>query len=632
MMPALKVSFLRIATVAIAAIWFWKCRSSEEPRIKWSPLDFFLAAFLGLAVIATALSVHLPTALQGRYTRFEGILTLLNYALIYFLSMQAFYSARRTKRLAEALAITGGILGLHGALQHFGIDPLSAHFYGFWEKGRASSVFGNPNIYAGFMALTLPLALANILTASSKRVQIVYVSTLSFIATGLVLSFTRGSWVAALLGVLLLGVLSMRAIGLRWKAFTAAMCLLLVLTGILVVLTAKSDSPVTNVLYRATSIFNDRGGSVAERLEIWKTAAAVVSSHPVFGVGPDSFHFAFYRHETERLARMGQGMHAADNAHNYFLNLAAGVGVPAAVMLALFFALVFGYGIASLRDKQLDGRLVMVGLIAAAVSYFIHLQTTVGSVETSTAFWALLGAISGQSKVSKIRAFPRDLAKGGRAFSGSVAAIAAVLLALTLRVALGDLYHARARQARISGSWETVMAEYDRAISLYPHEDVFAGAGEFSLGANKLSPNSGLLSWGIEILRDGASFEPQEPRLWSLLGELLLQKAKAEDFGSLPEAKKSLSNALRIDSHSFRAQFALGDLYLLEGKSKEAAGAFERSLELNPEDPTALFLLGKCYEDLGAKGKAIKAYRRALNISPNDEYIKAALKKLEPKS
>ncbi len=629
MMPALKVSILRVGTAAIAAVWLWKCRSSDEPCIKWSPCDLFLAAFLVLAAASTALAMHFQTALQGRYTRFEGFLTLINYALVYFLAMQAAYSASRTKRLAEALAALGGLLGLHGLLQYLGIDPLGAHAYVFWEKGRAYSVFGNPNIYAGFMALTFPLALASALTASSKRGQVAYVTALLLISGGLLVSFTRGSWLAALIGLLLFPVLAGRDIGPRAKTLATALLLLVVFAGFIAAVTAGSDNPVTNVGRRAASILGDRGGSVAERFEIWKTAAKVVASHPLFGVGPDSLHFAFYRYETERLAELGKGMQAADNAHNYFLNLAAGVGAPATGLQALFFALLFAYAIAGLRDKEGVEKLAIAGLVTAAISYFANLQTSVGSVETTSAFWALLGAISGQLKISRIKTFSGGRAGRGRALAGTVTAIAALLLALTLRVLLGDAYHAGARQARISGTPETIRIRYEKAIAIYPHEDVLVGAGEFALGASKLSPNPALLSWGVDILREATTYEPQEPRLWTLLGELLLQEAKTGDFGPISEARKSLTQALKIHPRSFRARFALGDLYLLEGKSREAADAFERSLKLNPEDPTALFLLGKCYEDLGAKGKAIQAYRRALEIAPNYPDAKVSLEKLK---
>lgn len=65
--------------------------------------------------------------------------------------------------------------------------------------------------------------------------------------------------------------------------------------------------------------------------------------------------------------------------------------------------------------------------------------------------------------------------------------------------------------------------------------------------------------------------------------------------------------------------FALGNLYLDEGKSQPAAGEFEKTTQLDPGFLGGWVNLGNAQDDLGQLDEAQVSYREALKLEPTDE-------------
>ncbi|MHB1019594.1 MAG: O-antigen ligase family protein [Coriobacteriia bacterium] len=88
-------------------------------RIWWVVLAFFV--WLG---ISTVLAVHVPTAVFGKYRRFEGLLSFITYAVVMFTAFQLADRASRIRSLARSLAVSGFIVSLYGVVQVIGTIPL----------------------------------------------------------------------------------------------------------------------------------------------------------------------------------------------------------------------------------------------------------------------------------------------------------------------------------------------------------------------------------------------------------------------------------------------------------------------------------------------------------------------------
>lgn len=99
------------------------------------------------------------------------------------------------------------------------------------------------------------------------------------------------------------------------------------------------------------------------------------------------------------------------------------------------------------------------------------------------------------------------------------------------------------------------------------------------------------------------------------------------ESGDLEKAKKIFRGVIKLDKDFIPAYLGLGEVYLEEGKSKEAGTLWEKSYTM-----TSSILLLHRLEDLylrqGEPGKAIEAYQHAVTAKPQDMALKFFLGKL----
>jgi len=93
-------------------------------KIRTTRVWWVVLAFLVWLVITTVAAVHVPTAVFGKYRRFEGLLSFITYAAVMFTAFQLADRSSRIRSLARSLAIGGFVVSLYGAVQVIGTVPL----------------------------------------------------------------------------------------------------------------------------------------------------------------------------------------------------------------------------------------------------------------------------------------------------------------------------------------------------------------------------------------------------------------------------------------------------------------------------------------------------------------------------
>jgi len=89
-------------------------------KVRTTPVGWLALAFIAMLVLTTAFSVHVPTAIFGKYRRFEGLISFLTYASVFFLALQLGDRASRIRSLARSLGVAGFVVALYGAVQVMG--------------------------------------------------------------------------------------------------------------------------------------------------------------------------------------------------------------------------------------------------------------------------------------------------------------------------------------------------------------------------------------------------------------------------------------------------------------------------------------------------------------------------------
>ncbi len=211
----LALLFLRIALPPDYGV----ARAKNRPH----PAALALALLFAVSLVGGLRSNYPNEVLLGENNRYQGLLTLLCYALL------AFTLSRRTidPRWPERAFLLGAcIVCLLGVLNHFSVDPL-----GFTENLRASdrgrflSTIGNADFYAAYVVLAFGVTLGFFLRAKKGAEGIAAALILAIASFG---ALVAGSDSAAL-GLLTLATLfpaalfsdsaALRRLPLGWGIF-----------------------------------------------------------------------------------------------------------------------------------------------------------------------------------------------------------------------------------------------------------------------------------------------------------------------------------------------------------------------------------------------------------------------------
>jgi hypothetical protein len=190
----------------------------------------------------------------------------------------------------------------------------------------------------------------------AERIILMLVFVLS--CFGLIASKSRASLIIAIVALIVLGLVYLyRAHKTRFYPLLFALCILVLIgiIGVWGVYISGAQLPglqwmnelLAQVRARNLASLSDLGGMMGSRFEIWSAAINMISSYPFMGVGQGEFYhlssnISFSKSEFLRL-------NGGENAHNYFLQTLAELGV---IGISLFL-LAFLYPIKVARSRSL---------------------------------------------------------------------------------------------------------------------------------------------------------------------------------------------------------------------------------------------------------------------------------------
>lgn len=628
-----KLVVLRVLTLFLLLLWSVKILFSDQVGIRRSKLDLPILLFLILAALSALFSIHLPTALFGKYKRYEGFLTLLTYAILYFLAIQSFSDFSRLRSLTRTMVVAAAIVSYYGLMQYLGYDFLRWTEVPF-EVNRSFSTLGNPSLLAGYLVIMFFVGLGVYFSASRPIEGLLFGMFTFLIFTCLLTTFNRGAWLSCLVGLLLVAILIGGRLWRHRRGRLLGLAISLLLVTLLVGLfSARSFNPATNLFRRAQSVARVEEGSLRSRMEIWKSALGMIKDRPLLGYGPDCFRLAFPRYQTLRYT-MGSPRTIADNAHNYPLQLASMLGLPAAIAFLFIVALFFksGFGLLS-STPEMERVFLNVGLLVGVFGYLGYLLLGVSVVGGTTFLWLLMGLIVAQGDLKEI-AFswgPVSLWLKGIV----LAAIAIVVIwcsVLSTYPLIADFHFTRARSTVGVGP-DFVVREYEKAINFFPYIDRYpCDLGNFYLRWSRTTgeraPFDGALRW----FKFAKEVSPCEVDNYIFLADAYMHGASRFDSAYLAKAIDELKSALELKPNSPPAHYLLGACYLDKGELELAREHLLWVVRVSPDYAPAHLLLGRCYERMGDDDRALEAYRRALELNPDSPEARDSVERLKSKS
>lgn len=313
-------------------IWIvvrWR-RRAAWPR---TALDLPVLAWLAVTMLTAALSTELRS---GLFIFWE---TLIGVLLLYLLVD----AVRRgwSRALWRVLYLVGAVVCVIGVVEflawYFGWPLLSGFQQGWPAIGglahpfpptlyRIGLAFVNNTALSGFMALLIPPAVSILLSTRDREVRVGM--ALWLIAAGgiVLLSLSRGGFVALGVSLPLLLLGGTRAPRFRrwWSGFSTPRGRTLLVGVTIVVLVL-----VVGVGFFFAARLAQHGSGDSVRMDLWRSAGTMFLDHPATGVGPGAYGIALRSYRNPALARDN-----VTTAHNLYLNIAAEMGVPGVLVAA----------------------------------------------------------------------------------------------------------------------------------------------------------------------------------------------------------------------------------------------------------------------------------------------------------
>src|SRR5260370_3219818 len=172
-----------------------------------TPLDLPLLAFIGTAALSSLFAVNRNVAIFGTYDRWEGLLTIVTYALLFWLAVQLLSSEAEARGLIWSLLISGYVVGAIAILQSgFGLLG-GGYFQGANGVLPADATLANPDFTAIFLAMLLPVAFAKLVSRRPAVTRVLAANLVVVLLLGLIATYTRAAWIGAVVGVIIVLVL-----------------------------------------------------------------------------------------------------------------------------------------------------------------------------------------------------------------------------------------------------------------------------------------------------------------------------------------------------------------------------------------------------------------------------------------
>lgn len=368
----LTIGAVEALTAAIIACWLARQIARREIRLHWPPLTVPLLILLGAMAFSLTITASLTQSLI-ELAKWVEVLAL--YVLI--------ANGIRPKAalgLVLCLLLAGSAEALLGLYQFvFRVGP-----EGFLLMGRfmrAYGTFQQPNPYAGYLGLQLPLA-CGLLAVEGRGlwegwrrrhglrllVSWVALGSLALMALALAASWSRGGWLGFAVAVAAMAVaLNRRALAVA--AAVAAALVVFAAMGGLALLPPALVQRVTDTLPYAAGLdiraveVDDANWALVERMAHWQAAWEMFAAHPWRGVGLGNYAVAYPAYALPRW------QDPLGHAHNYYLNILAETGLVGLAAFAIFWLAALAQAIRALRRCRGYAR----GLALAALGMLAHL-------------------------------------------------------------------------------------------------------------------------------------------------------------------------------------------------------------------------------------------------------------------
>jgi O-antigen ligase/Tfp pilus assembly protein PilF len=362
------IDFAPVVVLTAVALSLWVVRFwTQRPfRLFWPPVCWAVYAFVAYALVR-AQFVDIPFLAK------RELLQVIVYGVLFVVIANNL----NHRNSAEIFTVTMVTLGM--ALSIFAIYQFATHspwvsihrwaYKPFMYLNRGSGTFINPNNFAGFLELLVPLGVSYVfLSRMSATAKVLVGYATAMMVAGLCVSLSRGALAATVGSLVLLCVVLLFEGGYVIPALFALIAILGLAVGV--------RERVDFVARRFDKTAKPGEINLEDRQLYWQTATKVFDAHKLWGAGPAQFDEQYYLYRPVALQTR------LIYAHNEYLNTLADWGASGLALIAGFLGLL-GFGAwrawrgirrktSDIGFRQSDKGAFVLGGACAVVAAVIH--------------------------------------------------------------------------------------------------------------------------------------------------------------------------------------------------------------------------------------------------------------------
>lgn len=376
------VNVTKMVALSVMAFGLAAVVMVKSPRLLWSDAKLQVLAALGFIVFSVNAVLNSSSPLgqnfYGTYGRNTGFLTYFSLTLVFVATLVL----RRTESFRNILY---GLLAAGLVNVIYGAWTVAFGDFVSWNNpyNRILGTFGNPNFIGAFLGIFASVLVAYLLAPGTKLAVrlvglVVLIATFFEIKSSLAVQgiVVSGGGIALVIFYYLRSKLTKWTIPFIYLGSVGVV-------GFVALMGALQKGPLTSIVYKT---------SVSLRGEYWQAGINMGNSHPLTGVGMDSYG-DWYRRSRDAQALILPGPNTVTNAaHNVFIDVFAYGGYPLFIAYMVFFVMSLIAAI-KLTFIQKEFNFVKVGLIVAWICYQVQALISINQVGLAVWGWVTGGAL-----------------------------------------------------------------------------------------------------------------------------------------------------------------------------------------------------------------------------------------------
>lgn len=365
---ALGISFAVLVFFQIIPLW------QSAVRVL-SPTKWELCSKLKITGAASTLSVN-------PYTTEMHLYRVIGYVALFFVVSKVAQSRKVALTFAGAITTVAAAAAFYGLIQYFTNNQLPSLYVKKYYLDRASGPFVNPNHFAGFLEICLPISLSLLfiskrprapsnelflaerarlflLDLSQRPYRLILLGVVVLLSLGIVFSMSRLGILSAAVSLLVFAAVV--AAGSA-RSRVARLSAVLGVTGIII---GANILMGLNEVSKRYSVLFDK--DVGWRSGVWNWSLKVALDYPIAGTGLGTFQFVSPMYKTPE-TNAGQ----FDEAHNDYLNLWSDTGTVGLLLGVSFIVVWLAVILRGMGGSKRHQNFLLAGCVASLFAMLVH--------------------------------------------------------------------------------------------------------------------------------------------------------------------------------------------------------------------------------------------------------------------